>query len=212
MPGREQPYQLDADWIEYDQKHLDAEHAALAMSEVQGGQPATQDEVLLELSTEHLHADEHSLHLEGQAHAVGRSASGQVWTIDADDVLLKGDIKQRGREARDLTSAVATGGVRVQLGERFELRGDRLEGAQGRLRLEGHPALLEVDDTIWESAWIEYDPLNMLLATARGTIRARDQRDPEAWSVEYESLKPFEHEDTSILVLHNPTSASSTRS
>ena len=205
LPGREQPYQLDADWIEGDQQHLDAEHAALAQSEVQGGQPSAQDEMLLELSTEHLHADQHTLHLEGQAHAVGRSASGQVWTIDADDVLLKGDIKQHGKAARDLASAVANGSVRVQLGERFELRGDRLEGAQGRLRVEGHPAMLAVDDTIWESAWIEYDPLNMLLATARGTIRARDQRDPEAWSVEYESLKPFDYEDTSVLVLHNPT-------
>ncbi len=204
MPGREQPYQLDADWIEFDQQHLDAQHAAVALSEVQGGQAAVQDEILLELSTEHLHVDEHTLHLDGQAHAVGRSASGQAWAIDADDLILQGDVKKRPGAESQLGSAVATGSVRVQLGERFELRGDRLEGAQGRLRLEGHPARLEVDDTIWESTWIEYDPVNMLLATARGTIRARDQRDAQAWSVEYESLQPFNDEDTSILVLHNP--------
>jgi hypothetical protein len=204
MPGREQPYQLDADWIEFDEQHLDAQHAALALIEMQGGKASAQDELLLELSTEKLHLDEHSLHLQGQAHAVGRARSGQPWSIDADDLLLQGNFKQRGDAAADLASAVANGSVRVQLGESLELRGDRLEGANGRLRIEGHPAVLEVEDTIWESAWIEYDPLNMLLATARGTIRARDQRDPEAWSLEYESLQPFDQEDTSILVLHNP--------
>jgi hypothetical protein len=204
IPGREQPYQLDADWIDFDEGRLDAQHAALALIEVQGGKPAAGDELLLELSTEKLHVDEHTLHLEGQAHAVGRAGSGEPWAIDADDLLLQGDFKQRGNAALDLGSAVAEGAVRVQFGERLELRGDKLEGQKGKLRVEGHPAVLEVEDAIWESAWIEYDPVNMLLATARGTIRARDQRNPDAWSVEYESLQPFDQEDTSILVLHNP--------
>jgi hypothetical protein len=204
LPGREQPYQLDADWIEFDPKHIDALHAALALIELQGGKASAQDELLLELSTEKLHVDEHVLHLEGQAHAVGRTGSGQPWAIDADDILLQGDMKKGRSVEQDLGSAVAQGSVRVQLGENMELRGDRLQGAHGRLRVEGHPAVLEVEDAIWESAWIEYDPVNMLLATARGTIRARDQRDPQAWSVEYESLQPFDYEDTSILVLHNP--------
>jgi len=204
IPGAEQPYQLDADWIEFDERHLDAQHAALALSESQGGAAAARDALLLELSTDKLHVDQHTLHLEGRAHAVGRATSGQPWSIDADDLLLQGDLKARGNVAEALGSAVANGAVRMQLGENFELRGDRLEGKQGQLRIEGHPATLSLDNTIWESAWIQYDPVNMLLATARGTIRARDQRNSEAWSVEYESLQPFDQEDTSILVLHNP--------
>jgi len=204
MPGGQQPYQLDADWIEFDEQHLDALHAALALSETQGGAAAAQDALLLELSTEKLHVDEHTLHLEGRAHAVGRANSGQPWSIDADDLLLQGDFKARSNLAEALGSAVANGAVRLQLGENFEVRGDRLEGKQGQLRIEGHPATLALDNTIWESAWIQYDPVNMLIATARGTIRARDQRNTEAWSIEYESLQPFDQEDTSILVLHNP--------
>jgi hypothetical protein len=205
MPGRDQPYQLDADWIDFDRTRLDAQHAALALIEMQGGKPSGSDELLLELSTEKLHVDEHTLHLSGQAHAVGRAGSGEPWAIDADDILLEGDLKRQGTAPQDLASAQAQGSVRVQFGERLELRGDRLEGRTGKLRVEGRPAVLEVQDAIWESAWIEYQPDNMLLATARGTLRARDQRNPDAWSVEYESLQPFdEGEDTSILVLHNP--------
>ena len=204
LPGREQPYQLDADWIEFDEHHLDALHAALALIELQGGKANAQDELLLELSTEKLHVDEHSVHLDGQAHAVGRASSDQPWSIDADDILLKGDLKGARNAGHRFGGATAQGTVRVQFGERLELRGDKLEGQEGRLRIEGHPAVLELDDTIWESAWIEYDPVNMLLATARGMVRARDQRAPESWSVEYESLQPFDQEDTSILVLHNP--------
>ncbi|MBK7642675.1 MAG: hypothetical protein IPJ19_06425 [Planctomycetes bacterium] len=204
LPGRDQPYQLDADWIEFDKHTLDAQHAAIALIETQGGKPSSEDELLLELSCEKLHADEHTLHLQGQAHAVGRSRSGQPWSIDADDVLLQGELRPGGSVAEDLANARAEGAVRVQLGEKLELRGDKLEGKNGQLRVEGHPAVLEVEDAIWESAWIQYDPVNMLLETARGTIRARDQRDPQAWTVEYESLRPFDQEDTSILVLHNP--------
>lgn len=206
LPGRVQPYQLDADWIAYGEQRLEAQHAALALLESQGSAQAAErpSALLIELSTDRLVADARSLHLDGQAHALGRTRSGESWSLDAADLLLQGDFARRGSVEETLSLARAQGGVHVQIGEQLDLSGDVLEGQPARLRIEGHPATLQLADSLWESPWIEYDPVNMLLATGRGTLRARDQRDKQAWSIEYESLQPFDQEDTTILVLHNP--------
>ena len=76
------------------------------------------------------------------------------------------------------------------------------------MRVEGRPATLNPRflalDLVWEAPWIEYQPVNMLLATDRGVVRARDQHDEQAWSVAVRVAQPFDQEDTTILVLGNP--------
>lgn len=199
--GGKLPYQLDADWILFDENSIEAQNANIALLESK----RTDDEAMLvELATERLRVDPAKMQLNGSAHALGRTRTGTRWVIDADTIDLAGQFQRREGMEQGLEAAEAHGNVRVQLGEDLLLTGDHLVGSANKLRLDGQPARISDPGTVWEAPWIEYDPEKLMLATGRGQIRARDQRNPLAWSVDYDSLQPFEDQDTTILVLRNP--------
>jgi len=199
--GGKLPYQLDADWILFDEKSLEAQNANIALLESKG---SDDEAMLVELASEKLRIDGQKVQMHGSAHALGRTRTGTRWVIDAGTIDLAGNFERREGAPQGLEAAEAHGDVRVQLGEDLLLTGEHLVGTNNRLRLDGLPARISDPGTIWESPWIEYDPEKLMLATGRGQIRARDQRNAAAWSVEYDSLQPFEDQDTTILVLRNP--------
>src|SRR5262249_46679583 len=94
-------------------------------------------------------------------------------------------------------------GFRAKIGARAAASGTILDGQQGKIRLEGAPAELSMGEFAMRSSWIEYDALDMLLASDKGELGPPTGQ-PRKWTVTYESLQPFEREDKSILALRNP--------
>lgn len=202
------PYNMLADWIEFDETSLDSAGVDVrlvgnALSSFP--LPSVATPMLRELSTDRFHVDENEVRLEGHAHAKGDTVHGETWWLDA------GSLRLRGRwigadDAREFQyeSIDAAGGFDAGLAERARAQGEKLTGVGGNLRIEGQPALLVLDDIEAESSWIEYDLANMLLATDRGTLRPSKRSTSGDWSLTYESMKPFDRVDSTILVMRNP--------
>ena len=208
MAGDTTPYSLEADWMEFETERFEARHVDLEMERPQLGPqqpaPATARPTIAHMTADHLLVNPSDALLEGSAHVDGRSQEGEEWVIDAGSVKFSGafTVKQAlSRSEFDLVKA--WGGFRARLGSRAAASGRTLEGQPSRIRLEGEPAELVLNGVAMRSAWIEYDAANMLLATDKGEI-GPPADSHQAWSIEYESLQPFDREDKSILALRNP--------
>lgn len=209
LPGSVAPYEMTAEWMEFDTKHLEAAAVEIALKDESLTEEARRVLVasapLLELSTERFHADATQVLLQGKAHAKGRSVQGEEWWIDAGSLRLEGRWIQGGAPTPDALEGVhAWDGFEAALGDRARAFGERLDGGPERVRIEGAPARLAMNAVEWESSWIQFERANMLLSTDRGLLRPHDPQSKSAWSVTYESMQPFDRDETTILVLRNP--------
>lgn len=204
-------YVMDAEWIEFDKDRL--EGAGIEIGVDTTGDPgqapqAGSKPALLEMSTKHFLADEHQILLEGDAHAKGQTPQGEEWVIDAGSIRVEGDATDRKNIKRsDLQSVHAWNGFKASFGRRAEARGEEMTAREGRVRIEGKGeklAQLVFAQAVWESAWIQFELENLLLATDKGRLRPNDPEGKERWSVSYESLQPFDRGENTILVLRNP--------
>ena len=135
----------------------------------------------------------------------GWDETGAPWIVRAGSIRLRGDFRDdRVLKSADIQALVAQGGFEARLDNRIAARGDRLDGVPGRVRFEGRPAVMSVDDSEWESDWIQYDLQNLLLSTDAGELRSRTGATGTSWSLQYDSLQPYDQQDATILVMKNP--------
>ncbi len=220
LVGTALPYTLDADWIEFDSEHITVSKVRLKMDESakavdaaflrdaqtpeQAG-PGASTAVLGEVRADTMRADKHEIFLDGSAHVEGITGQGEAWSIDAGSIRMQGDFSQaRSLRTDQITSLETRGGFHAQLGDRLEARGDRLDGTPKHVSIEGTPARLMMLDAEWQSARIDYEMTNMLLSTDPGSMRSRVGSPGPSWSLDYESMQPFDRDDRTILVLRNP--------
>ncbi len=210
LPTGIAPYVMTAEWLEFDPEHIEAAAVDIKLKD-EGLTPEARRALdasapVLELSTDRFVADGTQVLLRGKAHARGRSAQSEDWWIDAGSLRIDGQWLADGNTHADaLDGAHAWDGFEAGFGERARAYGERLDGSPERLRIEGSPARLAMDTMEAESAWIQYERANMLLSTDRGYLHPRDDASKSDWSVTYESMQPFDHdESTAILVLRNP--------
>ncbi len=210
LPTGVAPYVMTAEWLEFDPEHVEAAAVDIKLKD-EGLTPEARRALdasapLLELSTDRFVADSTQVLLRGKAHAKGRSAQGEDWWIDAGSLRIEGQWLDDGSSPADaLDGAHAWDGFEAGFGARVQAFGERLDGSPERLRIEGSPARLSMDTMEAESAWIQYERANMLLSTDRGYLHSRGDATKSGWSMTYESMQPFDHdESTTILVLRNP--------
>lgn len=221
MVGTILPYTIDADWIEFDKHHVEASQVRVLLDATTAKakaidasapkvEPAPQGPgestaLLHELRAQKIRADEREILLSGAAHIEGVTLQDEPWTLDAGSIRMGGDFSdQRAITTDKILSLVAEGGFAAKLGLDMEAEGERLNGVPGKLRIEGRPAHLSMLAADWRSAWIEYDMTNMLLSTDTGSLRSKLGAEGPSWTLEYESMQPFDQGDTTILVLRNP--------
>lgn len=202
------PYDMLAEWIEFDAQTLDSAGVEVRMvgnALSSFPLPASSTPLLRELSTDRFHVDESEVRLEGHAHVKGDTVQGETWWLDAGALRLRGRwIGADGARQFQYESIEASGGFDAGLAERAHAHGEKLSGVGGHVRIDGEPARLVLDEIEGESSWIEYDMTNMLLATDRGTLRPSRRTAGADWTLTYESMKPFDQGDTTILVMRNP--------
>jgi len=203
LPGALAEYAISADWIDFDPDSMRA-------SRIEGGVVDRESAEGLKAMFQNMRANtveadrEHVL-LEGDARVSGVNEQGEDWSLNAGSIRVRGDFRDPAAfDAADVRNLVAQGGFEIRMGSRGTARGERLEGVPGQVRFEGRPAELSVLDAEWRAPWIEYDMTNMLLATDKGEIVSRPGAAGTSWSLEYDSMQPFDQGDTTILVLRNP--------
>jgi len=200
------PYDLDAEWVEFDPERLEGRGIDLRLQAGAPGvpgQPEGLKPLLAHLSADHLSATPNEMLLEGNAHVEGLSENAEPWSIDAGSVRIVGNFKEKKFSPADFEIIQAWDGFDARLGVRGRVKGTRIESRAGTVRLEGQPAELVIGPIVVRSAWIEYGTENMLLATDKGVIGpAVEEADP--WTITYEALQPFDKEDKTILALRNP--------
>jgi hypothetical protein len=215
--GTPVPYSLVADWVEFDPEHIEAANVRVTLDEKiwpagsaqsQSGLPpgpGAAPALLGEMRADKMRVDKREILLSGKAHIDGITQQSEAWTIDAETIRLQGDFSdQRTLRTDMLTLIQAQGGFRARLGDRLEAEGATLDGTKERIRIEGAPAHLTLLGADWQSPWIQYDMANMLLSSDTGSMRSRIGSPGPSWSIEYESMQPFDQGDTTILVLRNP--------
>ena len=211
LPGNRLPYAMTAEWIEFDATRVEA--SQMDTLQIDGTreresdqEPRASEPSLLEMRADHFMADEELVLLSGNAHARGKTQTDEDWTIDAGTIRIQGHWNEKKKLAIGMVvSFEASGGFDAHFGARAHAQGDRLIGNPRRVRIEGQPGRLELPAAVLESAWIEYELDNMLLASDKGVLRPRLVTPGEpAWSINYASLQPFDQGDTTILVLRDP--------
>lgn len=224
LSGTRLDYVATADWIERQQDPRRIEIAqpvlrlvgddllsALAAARREGA-------LLRMVRGSRLRVDSTTILLEGAPGAPGRPGweaaaalvegldeDGQPWMVRAGSIRLRGDFRENSQlRTVDVQSLVAEGGFEAKLEGRLEARGERLDGVPGRVRFEGRPALMSLEGAEWESEWIQYDLQNLLLSTDAGEIRSKTGETGLSWALKYDSLQPFDQQDSTILALRNP--------
>ncbi len=203
LPGALAEYAISADWIDFDPDSMRA--SRLEGGVVDRDSADGKKAMLQEMRADTVEADREHVLLEGDARVSGVNEHGDDWSLAAGSIRVRGDFADPAAfDAGDVRNLVAQGGFEIRMGSRGTARGERLEGVPGQVRFEGRPAELFVLDAEWRAPWIEYDMTNMLLATDKGEIVSRPGALGTSWSLEYDSMQPFDQGDTTILVLRNP--------
>ncbi len=205
------PYTLRARRILFDEHRLEADEVVFGFDEIArlpadpGAPPAAKKFTLIEARTRHLLVDEHQVLLDGDAHAHGRSAQGEDWSIDAGTVRVEGDFSRSSTPTRESVRQIsASKNFVAVLGKDANAQGETLVGTPARTRIEGNPAQLTLPGAHLESSWIQYDAENLLLSSDKGVLEPSADADKTPWKVTYESLQPFARGENTILVLRNP--------
>ncbi len=205
FPGALSGYGVRAEWIEFDPTSLRASQVDAQREDASGAPQAPAEAGLTSLRARSIVADRGEILLEGEVLVTGVSPQGDAVAISAGSLRLRGNFEDPRRlHGSSLQSVLAEGGFEARLGPGIVARGERLEGLPGRVRLEGRPARVSMLDAEWSAPWIEYDMANMLLASDRGEITSRPGAPGPSWSLEYESMQPFDQGATTILALRNP--------
>ena len=200
------PYVLTASWIEYSGGEIQALFPEItldrpeALPQLLSGRASTE---LYGGSAEWMTADATGLMLSGVAHFSGKSAEGEPIDLDAGQIHVRrspeGD--ERGQGVEEM---VAWDGFSLRVGDDLVGTGEVLQAGYDVLRMEGRPAKLDVRGFEWESDNIVYDVPRVLVSTDQGSLRGAPGSGAEDWEVSYESLQPFDDEDSTMLVMRNP--------
>ncbi|MEY2745675.1 MAG: hypothetical protein RL112_717, partial [Planctomycetota bacterium] len=213
-------YDATATWLERSSAPPSLELAAPLLLLRDGAPRRPGATVLRRLEARRLKVDSTSILLEGAASTgapgqpeweagstrlEGWDVEGREWRVQAGSIRLRGDFREARRlETEDIQSLVAQGGFRAEFGDSLSATGERLDGVPGRLRFEGRPALMRLEESEWESEWIQYDLVNLLLSTDAGELRSKTGATGVSWALRYDSLQPFYQQDSTILALRNP--------
>ena len=200
------PYVLTASWIEYSDGEIQALFPEItldrpeALPQLLSGRASTE---LYGASAEWMTADGAGLMLSGVAHFSGKSAEGEPIDLDAGQIHVRRSAEgdERGQGVEEM---VAWDGFSLRAGDDLVGTGEVLQAGYDVLRMEGRPAKLDVRGFEWESNNIVYDVPQVLVSTDQGRLRGAAGSGAEDWEVSYESLQPFDDEDSTMLVMRNP--------
>lgn len=199
------PYVLTATWIEYGDDELQA-----LFPEISLDRPAALPQILIGRSTAELYSgsaewmtsDAAGLLLAGNAHFAGKTMDGGDLTLDAGSMhLLRSP--EGNKLAQGISELVAWDGFKLQVEDGITGTGEILQIGYRLLRLEGRPARLDARGFIWESTNIEYDVPKVLVTTDQGRMYGAPGSGTSGWVATYESLQPFETEDSMMMVMSN---------
>lgn len=160
---------------------------------------------LIEMRADHIHADEQQLVLSGRAHARGLTAQNETWTVDAGSIRAHGAFAGKPKlSVHDVDSIEAWEGFQAVLGARVRAEGERLFSDMRRVRMEGSLAKLTLPVCECRSDWIEYELATMLFSTGKGELRPAPGGTQSEWLLTYDSLRPREEVDNTIMAVRNP--------
>jgi len=214
LAGERLPYEMSADWVEFDREnfrakapHLRIDSTNLPTSQGPGSVDGSQ---VFDVTAKSLVATRNVIRLEDTVHLIGESVGNYSWSLDSDEVEIRLDLDASTEpvEGESFTpsvieSVVAQGNLAVNFNGEMQGTGKRMVAVDDTLRLEGRPARLEVADYAWESGWIEISLRDEIVTTGPGQIVPRGEDLESAWKIRYESLQPFQEGEVTVLALRN---------
>ncbi|MFT7484407.1 MAG: hypothetical protein ACI9F9_000247 [Candidatus Paceibacteria bacterium] len=201
------PYLLTATWIEYEKEELQA-----LFPEITIDRPAALPLLLGVRKLTELHSgsanwmtsDKYGLLLAGDAHFSGKTPDGQKIELDAGSMHLSRNPDQAAN-TEGVDELVAWDGFKLELEGALTGTGEVFQAGYDLLRFEGRPAKMEVQGYVWEASNILYDVPRVLVTTDQGRFFAAEGSEAAGWEATYESLRPFEDEDSTMMVMRNLT-------
>lgn len=214
LAGERLPYELTADWIEFDRDELRAENLLLRIDSTDlptsEGPGAKGTRAVFEASAQRLVSTRTLVRLEEAVHVSADSQGNYSWSLDSDELEIRLDLDATAKNENDasvvpsvIKSMVAQGNLSARFNEELSGTGDRLIAMDDRLRLEGNPAHLATADFAWESKWVEVTLRDEVITTGPGVIVPLDPAAEKAWQIRYESLQPFREGEATVLALRN---------
>ncbi len=214
LAGERLPYEMSADWIEFDSQEVRAANPLLRIDSTnlptsQGPGSADGSQVF-EVAAKNLTATRNVVRLDTDVHLTGESQGRYSWSLDSDEVEIRLDLDAKPDTSPNaspvpsaLESVVAQGNLTVVFNEQLRGTGDRMVATNDQLRLEGRRAHLETAAYAWESRWIEFSFTDEIVTTGRGLIVPRTDDPNQGWKIDYESLQPFQEGEVTVLALRN---------
>jgi hypothetical protein len=203
---------LSADRIDFDLAEERAGHLRASRPEVRIAG--------LRARAEHLAVEPGQIELAGGVHTYGITSDHVPWTLDADQVSIRGDRDAQPSEladigGEDLETISANGHVDFRLADRIRARGEHLSRrrtAGGTLRLEGAPCSFETSFARLEADWVEFDPvLQVLVATGQGRLISlvegpgeESVQDDQGWTLDFLSASTLLELDSLVFVVQEP--------
>ena len=200
------PYQLTATWIEFIGGSIEGLSPEItldlqaALPQLQEGRNTTE---LHSAKADWMSTDELGLLLTGNAHFTGRTRQGRALQLDAGSLHITQATTEGGR-SEDINDMVAWDGFVLTMEDDLVGRGEILQADYRYLRMEGRPAELDVQGFLWESDNLTYDVQRVLVTTDQGRLIGAADSEWAGWTAAYESLRPFETPDSTIMVMRNP--------
>ena len=208
LAGEQLPYEMSADWIEFDANEIRAANPRLRMDSTNA--PTSQDDgQVFQASAKRLIATRNFLRLIDEVSLKGESTSSYKWDMNADQVEIRFDPEGSAKTTTlspvpsALKSVIAEGNLTVEFNEELRGFGDRMVATNETLKLEGRPAHLETAAFAWESGWTEFSFRDESITTGPGLIVPRQEDAGQDWKIRYESLQPFQEGEVTVLALRN---------
>jgi hypothetical protein len=215
LPKSNLPYDLTADWIEStptklvaERPHVELDLTLMPISGADG--PGTRGMTVVDAAR--FTADQQGLHFAGPMHAEGTDETGVPVELRATQVDLFGEFEE-GAETQDWAGAVRTfearGDVTLVYGGLARARCARLFASRARVVLEGAPVTIDVGEVSIESAYIDVDVVDFLVAATRGIVRGG--REDAEWSLSFASIRPVVQGADQMFVVASPRYTAATR-
>lgn len=200
------PYRLTATWIEFVEGSIEGLSPEITLDREPSAPLLEEEKRATELHSakaDWMSTDELGLLLTGNAHFTGRTRQGRDLELDAGSLHIT-QVQSSTGKTEDINDLVAWDGFVLTMEDDLVGRGEILQADYRFLRMEGRPAVLDVRGFLWESDNLTYDVQRVLVTTDQGRLLGAPDSEWEGWTASYESLRPFETPDSTIMVMRNP--------
>ncbi len=207
LPAQELTFDLAADEVDFDDESLRARNAVVDVDGVAIGLGESSAPGSIRAIAGLLDADAESVLFEESVYVGRFDDSGEVWSLDADSVLLTAE-PDAGDEGRtpSLSRLEAWGGFSLWFQRGMQAAGARLEADAGetRVRMTGSPVQVHVPGAYWTAKSFEVDPEVGSIRATRGSLRLEVEGDVSPWTLTYESIEPRVQRDETIQIVSRP--------